>query len=348
MGRHGGINILHQKSWHVWRLDNRLTVERDELRHAEEEREKRKADEQASFSAKVARLRRRSLGQSEEQEALAGVGLHRPHEGEGPGSSSSSSAPAAGRAQEQAEAAHGSKTAQSFKYGMVTTSNLKKAEQDLDAILKMGGAKGRSKGYWGSGGLGSGPHINLFEGAERELAQHREDHQKQVSYTQRNNELAEKSKRRPLSEFDEVAADLPWYVRRAGAAAAGVAAAEGPAKAEDSLELLGAPAKTKRKVRHGQELLRVEASPSKAATEPAEVAPLALLGGAAPAASVGHRALREETKAKKVKKEKKEKNASRRDEARRGAELDLLRQERQAREAKERARARGLHAGGGL
>jgi len=62
MGRHGGINILHQKSWHVWRMDNRLRVERDELRHEGQEREKRRAEQQEVFNEKLRRMRRRAAG----------------------------------------------------------------------------------------------------------------------------------------------------------------------------------------------------------------------------------------------------------------------------------------------
>jgi len=97
---------------------------------------------------------------------------------------------------------------------MVTLSNLKQAEKDLDQTLKR-----RRKGqctpanYWGTGDLGSGPHINLFEGAELEGQHHVAEHQKQIRYTERNNELAEKSKTRPFSEFDEIAGNIPWYMR---------------------------------------------------------------------------------------------------------------------------------------
>lgn len=29
MGGHGGLNILHQKKWNVYNLDNRIKVEKD-------------------------------------------------------------------------------------------------------------------------------------------------------------------------------------------------------------------------------------------------------------------------------------------------------------------------------
>jgi len=29
MGGHGGLNILHQKKWNVYNLDNRMKVEKD-------------------------------------------------------------------------------------------------------------------------------------------------------------------------------------------------------------------------------------------------------------------------------------------------------------------------------
>jgi hypothetical protein len=39
MGGHGGLNILPQKSWHVYNRDNRQRVARDEAEHADKERE---------------------------------------------------------------------------------------------------------------------------------------------------------------------------------------------------------------------------------------------------------------------------------------------------------------------
>ena len=45
MGGHGGVNILGQKSWHVWRMDNRLRVERDEMQaEAEDDAERRETN----------------------------------------------------------------------------------------------------------------------------------------------------------------------------------------------------------------------------------------------------------------------------------------------------------------
>lgn len=218
MGRHGGINILHQKSWHVWRLDNRLTVERDELRHNAEGREECRAQERATFSAKLATLRRRAVGDEEKEEEEVPGQAPLPDAGTmaAPPSCSSQTPRGRGRA------------TNSYRFGQVTVSNLKQAEQHLDASLKrhggneatMGMAK-RQRGermavaasYWGSEDLGSGPHLNLFERAERESRHHAAEHERQVGHTQRNNELFQKSKKRPLSEFDEIAAEVPWYTR---------------------------------------------------------------------------------------------------------------------------------------
>jgi hypothetical protein len=33
MGGHGGLNILHQKKWNVYNLDNRMKVEKDRREH---------------------------------------------------------------------------------------------------------------------------------------------------------------------------------------------------------------------------------------------------------------------------------------------------------------------------
>jgi hypothetical protein len=40
MGGHGGLNILHQKKWNVYNLDNRMKVEKDKREAAEKERNK--------------------------------------------------------------------------------------------------------------------------------------------------------------------------------------------------------------------------------------------------------------------------------------------------------------------
>merc|ERR1712151_493588 len=61
-------------------------------------------------------------------------------------------------------------------------------------------------------------HINLFEEAEQEHKRHSAEHNKQIGYTQRNNELACKSKKALFSEFDEITNNLPWYARTSTAA----------------------------------------------------------------------------------------------------------------------------------
>lgn len=199
MGRHGGINILHQKSWHVWRLDNRLTVERDELQHAAEINERNRAREQEAFDAKICKLRRRALGDLEPDHDRREVADHDKCEptcsGGSGGSASSSKRPSRGS---------------SYKYGMVTLSNLKQAETDLDQ--KLNGTV-KPQRYWGQGSLGTGQHINLFEEAEQEQRLHLADQEKQLRYTQTNNELSGKSKKRLFSEFDEVVASVPWYAK---------------------------------------------------------------------------------------------------------------------------------------
>eukprot|EP00397_Hematodinium_sp_SG-2012_P044859 GEMP01050213.1.p1 GENE.GEMP01050213.1~~GEMP01050213.1.p1 ORF type:complete len:313 (+),score=68.61 GEMP01050213.1:352-1290(+) len=62
MGGHGGINILQEKRWHVWRIDNKLKVERDEMRHAAAQREERRGRERKAFKSKVNDLRDKRRG----------------------------------------------------------------------------------------------------------------------------------------------------------------------------------------------------------------------------------------------------------------------------------------------
>ncbi|CAE7606688.1 unnamed protein product, partial [Symbiodinium sp. CCMP2456] len=155
MGRHGGINILHQKSWHVWRMDNRLRVERDELQHAQQEKEQQKVERKQAFDSKLRKLRRNAAGEPaiEESEPMPSAPTSAP---------SAPSAPPRLRERKDEGDAYG-------KYG-VTKSELKQAEQELDKSLrKQGPVQGRS--YWGKEGLGSGPHINLFEEAELAVKQ---------------------------------------------------------------------------------------------------------------------------------------------------------------------------------
>mmetsp|Transcript_82480 Transcript_82480/g.156966 ORF Transcript_82480/g.156966 Transcript_82480/m.156966 type:complete len:397 (-) Transcript_82480:54-1244(-) len=209
MGRHGGINILHQKSWHVWRMDNRLRVERDEQQHAAEEAEKRRASEQAVFDQKLKHLRRRAAGEPEAPEAVLDE-----HTSTASLASSSSSA---GVREEKSDK---SKVNEYKGVFGVTLSNLKQAEAHLDFTL---GRKGKGKGKGkskeasdkgrSSGGLGSGPHINFFEDAEREQQHHMAEHEKQLRYTQANNEIVGKSKKALFSEFDEISSTVPWYLK---------------------------------------------------------------------------------------------------------------------------------------
>lgn len=368
MGRHGGINILHQKSWHVWRMDNRLRVERDELQHATAERERLAAEHQATFSGRVALLRRRASGGGEEVLPLGSL--------EGPVSASSvvllseaaSRRSTGGDVVQSTKAPEVKDSDNSYRHGAVTLCNLKQAERDLDQALKrrhlgmVPHASESGKAYWGigTGGLGSGSHINLFEDAELAVDNQRTQHDKLLQYAERNNELVEKSKRRPLSEFDEVVNTVPWYAR----------------SREQSLpvaEAIGSVGGVRRQwtSRHGQSLLYVEPARSSAgelaAALVAPEAPLALAdrgvanvceiksscSDSSPESSTGRKTLKRARKHKhakdkgsKMKKDKKRKESNEERTARRRAELAELRQQREQREREERSRAARAVAAG--
>jgi len=183
-------------------MDNMLRVERDVKQHAEEQSAKQRAEQEAAFGAKLDKLRRRARGNFDEPEE--------PAASRGGDSACLAGASTAGNSRQQT----GRTSSDEYKgsYG-VTLSNLKEAERHLDATLKGKGKGQRPETYWGAGDLGSGPHINFFEDAEREHERHLEEHGKQLRYTQTNNELAGKPKNALFSDFDEITNDVPWYMR---------------------------------------------------------------------------------------------------------------------------------------
>lgn len=392
MGRRGGINILHQKSWHVWRMDNRLIVERDELQHAAAEGERIVAEQQATFTGRLALLRRRASGAEEEDPPPPGAPMLTSSSSSSSSALPSSVMPAAGSGKTASTKKEKDKK-DSYRFGAVELSNLKQAERDLDNSIKNrrtkdGGssAGGRGKtlkegppvagtGYWGlgGGGLGSGPHINLFEGAELEVDSHRAQHQKQIQYTERNNELVEKSKKRPLSEFDEIADNIPWYARAPTPSSEAAEHAEEGAAPEAPSGAAAPRTRQRWSQSHGQAVLRVESvriasvqeaeEGSKAIDEKTEaqktlpdwgvVDCCAITSGSSDSSSDVVKTRKH--KAKKGKKEKKEKKQKSKKEskeeraARRHQELQQLRQQREAREREERGRASRLASGrGGL
>ena len=63
-GGHGGLNILPQKSWHVWNAKNLSQVERDEEKHQAEEaalQQKQREIEQER-RLEILRKRKREMG----------------------------------------------------------------------------------------------------------------------------------------------------------------------------------------------------------------------------------------------------------------------------------------------
>jgi len=217
MGRHGGINILHEKSWHVWRMDNRLKVEKDKLHHAADEAERQQAQSQDAFNMKLAKLRRRANGDAEAD------GESRPFALQSTASGGSSSSHRKANLPKKEEG-------NTYKHGAVTLSNLKQAELYLDESLGnstslLGEGKSHGKGKRSSKGkgkvettdvgLGSGPHINLFEEAEAQQQQVVAEHEKLLGYQSTNNDLLGpmQARKAMFSDFDEVQSVVPWYMR---------------------------------------------------------------------------------------------------------------------------------------
>ena len=73
MGGHGGLNILPEKSWHVWRADNLTKVELDEEKHAAEQAAVQQKQRELEQERHVEKLRRRK-GQDVGGGAVAGGG----------------------------------------------------------------------------------------------------------------------------------------------------------------------------------------------------------------------------------------------------------------------------------
>mmetsp|Transcript_66162 Transcript_66162/g.158250 ORF Transcript_66162/g.158250 Transcript_66162/m.158250 type:complete len:358 (+) Transcript_66162:66-1139(+) len=248
MGRHGGINILHQKSWHVWRLDNQLTVERDERRAAAEEQARQSSLDKEAFQAKLATLRARAVGAEEPIEdshrALSAL----------PTASSSASTPArasrdntAGQDGSSRSSKEKARNENSYKYGRVTRADLKQAEHDLDTLLKKSRGKQAQAKQVSSpsaevAGLGTGAHINLFEAAEEAQKHHLAEHQKHVGLTQKGNELAQRPRKALFSDFDEIIKTVPWYARAPTPAEEGSSQLEADAKSESSPKASGSDA----------------------------------------------------------------------------------------------------------
>lgn len=286
-------------------MDNRLRVERDELQHAAREAEKEAARREEAFKGKLSKLRRAAGLEVSEPSVVHlassnAVGPDRVGADPGPKEASQSAIRAA-------------KGDDYGKYG-VTKSNLKQAENQLNSCLK----KARLEDYWGKEGLGSGPHINLFESAELEVKRHCEEHAKLLRYQGTNNNLAERSRKRPLSEFDEMTQELPWYMK---------------AEPEGRLELEAkADVKKKWTRKHGQMVLRVSFDEKSPTTTTVDTCHLEVETTASQPPKESKKKLKDKER-KKVKKEKQNREQE---------EIAELRRQRHLREEAERQRAAAL------
>ncbi|KAF4651609.1 hypothetical protein FOZ61_010330 [Perkinsus olseni] len=65
----------------------------------------------------------------------------------------------------------------------------------------------------GDSPISRGSNINLFSAEEKEWEAVVKDHNKHIRGQEINNQLAGKSKKRPMSEFDEMASLKPWYLQ---------------------------------------------------------------------------------------------------------------------------------------
>eukprot|EP00913_Durusdinium_trenchii_P014830 g13907.t1 len=139
---------------------------RDELQHAAKEADNLAAQRKEAFDGKLLKLRRAAgteIGQKVGEKAIAKE-----------------------RTDPQERLGRDIQKGDDYgKYG-VTKSNLMEAEKKLRSQTRK-----RDEGYWGKEGLGSGPHINLFEAAELEVQREAEAHAKHLRYQATNNELAE-------------------------------------------------------------------------------------------------------------------------------------------------------------
>jgi len=82
MGGHGGLNILQQKSWHVWKADNIEKVEKDEEEHRAQVQKEKSRQRDIRGEMRYAKLKGKHLNKKEAMQQVDSRRRKRKHEGE--------------------------------------------------------------------------------------------------------------------------------------------------------------------------------------------------------------------------------------------------------------------------
>jgi len=83
MGGHGGLNILGQKSWHVWKADNIEKVEKDEEEHREQLAKEKSRQKDIQGEIRYAKLKGLSMSKKEAVQQVDSMHRKRKYEGDG-------------------------------------------------------------------------------------------------------------------------------------------------------------------------------------------------------------------------------------------------------------------------